>query len=71
MALPALLVIVAGVLAKRHFESFDLGAIIAQLVVLFYGFELLVSRESKGIGARVVGAGACYAGVMLAGRAFL
>ncbi len=68
--LMVLLVVVTGVLAQRHFKGFDLGAVIVQLVVLFYSYELVASKE-KSVGTRLVGAGACCAGVMLAGRALL
>ena len=68
--LMVLLVVVTGVLAQRHFEGFDLGAVIVQLVVLFYSYELVASKE-KGVGTRLAGAGACCAGVLLAGRALL
>ncbi|MFN0315406.1 MAG: glycosyltransferase family 4 protein [Burkholderiales bacterium] len=68
--LMVLLVVVTGVLAQRHFDGFNLGAVIVQLVVLFYSYELVASKE-KGFGSRLAGAGACCAGVMLAGRALL
>ena len=66
-----LLVIATGVIAKRHFNGFNLGAVIVQLVVLFYSFELIASKETRGFGTRLAGIGACAAGAMLAGRALL
>ncbi len=40
------LVIAGGVLAKGQMANLDLGAIIVQLVVLFYGCELVINRGS-------------------------
>lgn len=65
------LVLITGVLAQRHIKGFDLSAVMVQLMVLFYSFELIATRESKGIGTRLVGAGACCAGAILATRALL
>ena len=40
------LVLVSGILARGQINGFDLGAVIVQLVVLFYGCELVINRGS-------------------------
>ncbi len=40
------LVIVSGILARGKLPGLDLGAVIVQLVVLFYGCELVINRGS-------------------------